>query len=156
MTRKIYRTAQGRMVDLGALQLQNEHVRAVGNMKVNARGDRVDSNNRAIESRNQQVGRQYRRQVTNTSDMPVSATAPAAEIPPAPEDFQNDFVKAAPVPRPAATPAPARANPAVATAADVTPGQGLAAAIARARQVQQEPLKTPRQVAQLTPGVRKI
>jgi len=32
----------------------------------------------------------------------------------------------------------------------------LAAAIARARQVKQEPLKTPREVAQQTPGVRKI
>lgn len=151
MTRKVYRTAQGRMVDLGALQLQNEHVRAVGNMKVNARGDRIDSNNRPIESRNQQVSRQYRRQVSNTSDMPVSATAQEAQIPAAPEDFQDDFVRKE-QPKPVAKPnAPQSATP-----ADVQPGQGLAAAIARARQVKQEPLKTPRQVAQQTPGVRKI
>ena len=57
MTRKIYRTAQGKMVDLGRLQLQNENVRAVGNMKVNSRGDRLDSTNRPIQTRNEQVDR---------------------------------------------------------------------------------------------------
>ncbi len=154
MTRKVYRTAQGRMVDLGALQLKNEHVRAVGNMKVNARGDRIDSNNRPIDTRNQQVSRQYRRQVSNTNNAPVSATAADVEIPAAPEDFQDDFVRQEPPPV-AKSSRPADA-PASATPADVPAGQGLAAAIARARQVKQEPLKTPRQVAQQTPGVRKI
>ena len=64
MTKKVYRTAQGRMVDLGALQLKNEHVRAVGNMKVNARGDVIDSANRVIDRKTNQTNRQYRRQTT--------------------------------------------------------------------------------------------
>jgi len=68
MTRKVYRTAQGKMVDLGSLQLRNETVRSVGNMKVNARGDLIDSNNRPINTRNQQVDRQYRRQTSNVSN----------------------------------------------------------------------------------------
>ena len=96
MTRKVYRTAQGKMVDLGALQLRNETVRSVGNMKVNARGDLIDSNNRAINSRNQQVDRQYRRQTSNVSNTPVQharTAAAAADIPTPPEDFQDDFVK---------------------------------------------------------------
>ena len=59
MTRKVYRTAQGKMVDLGALQLRNENVRAVGNMKVNARGDMVDDMNRVISSKTDQVNKQY-------------------------------------------------------------------------------------------------
>ena len=46
MTSKVYRTAQGKSVDLGTIMLQNEHVRAVGNMNVNARGDKLDQNNR--------------------------------------------------------------------------------------------------------------
>ncbi len=37
--RKMYRTMQGRMVDIEKLRGANENVRAVGNMKVNARGD---------------------------------------------------------------------------------------------------------------------
>ena len=64
MTKKVYRTAQGKIVDLGAIQLQNEDVRAVGNMNVNARGDLVDDMNRPISSKTQQVNRQYQKQTT--------------------------------------------------------------------------------------------
>jgi hypothetical protein len=66
MTRKIYRTAQGRTVDLGALQLKNENVRAVGNMSVNARGDLVDDKNHLITPKNHQVNQAYNNQTTNT------------------------------------------------------------------------------------------
>ena len=48
MTKKVYRTAQGRLVDLGALEVQNEHIRAVGNMNVNARGDKLDADGNVI------------------------------------------------------------------------------------------------------------
>ena len=48
MTKKIYRSARGKAVDIGALMLQNEHTRAVGNMKVNARCDRINANNEII------------------------------------------------------------------------------------------------------------
>ena len=99
MTRKIYRTAQGKIVDLGALQLQNEHVRAVGNMNVNARGDLLDSRNKPIDTRNRQVARNYKKQVTNVQDSNVysdkqkaenlSATV-EADIPVPPEDFDNN------------------------------------------------------------------
>lgn len=63
MTRDVYKTAQGKTLDMGALRLQNEQVRAVGNMKVNARGDIVDDQNSIISSKNQQVSRQYNRTV---------------------------------------------------------------------------------------------
>lgn len=164
MTRKIYRTAQGKMVDLGALQLRNENVRAVGNMGVNARGDLVDGFNRPIDTRNQQVAKQYKKQVTEQPAEPARAksasvgnksTPPAASpaqstkrskemnpdpvvIPPPPEDFEDDFIKDT----------TASTGPAPAT--------GLAAAIARARQIKQEPLKTPRQAAQDSDGVKKL
>lgn len=62
MTQKIYKTANGKTVDMGSLALKNEQVRAVGNMKVNARGDQVDDNNRIIASKPEQVQRQYQRQ----------------------------------------------------------------------------------------------
>jgi hypothetical protein len=64
MTQKTYRTAQGKTVDMGRLVLQNEKTRAVGNMKVNARGDAVDDMNRPISSKTQQVNRQYNNQTT--------------------------------------------------------------------------------------------
>jgi hypothetical protein len=141
MTQKTYRTAQGKIVDLGALQLKNENVRAVGNMNVNAKGDLIDGSNRPISSRNEQVGRQYKKQTNVNDDAVVSSkksaavTPVAAEpIPVPPEDFEDNFVKTD----------------------EVEPVNGLAAAIARARQVKQEPLKTPRQVAQAKAGVKKI
>lgn len=65
MTNKTYRTAQGKTVDLGALILQNETVRAVGNMNVNARGDRIDEHGNAIATRSEQVNRNINRTVTN-------------------------------------------------------------------------------------------
>jgi glycine cleavage system H lipoate-binding protein len=64
MTQKTYKTAQGKIVDMGRLVLQNEQVRAVGNMNVNARGDVVDDMNRPISSKTQQVNRQYQNQTT--------------------------------------------------------------------------------------------
>jgi hypothetical protein len=65
MTSKIYKTAQGKTVDMGRLALQNENVRAVGNMKVNARGDMVDDMNRVISTKTEQVQKQYNHQINN-------------------------------------------------------------------------------------------
>ena len=64
MTSKVYKSAQGKTVDMGRLQLQNESVRAVGNMKVNARGDMVDDMNRVISPKSEQVNKQYKTQTT--------------------------------------------------------------------------------------------
>lgn len=142
MTKKVYRTAQGKTVDLGSIILQNETVRAVGNMGVNARGDLVDSHNQSVKSRSQQVSKQYRRQVTNVSDEPVRssrrAQADAPVTQPSIEEPVIDEPVAAEAPEP------------------VAPSGGLAAAIAKARAIKQEPLKTPRQLKQEQSGVTKI
>jgi hypothetical protein len=64
MAGKIYKTALGKTVDMGKLSLQHEKVRAVGNMKVNARGDMIDDMNRVISSKTDQVNKQYNKQTT--------------------------------------------------------------------------------------------
>ena len=146
MTRKIYHTAQGKQIDLGALLLKNEHVRAVGNMNVNARGDLLDSQNKPIDTRNNQLAKQYKKQVTNVqADTVYSSKQTRAnqdaklDIPVPPEDFEDSIDKST-----------------INTAAtDPSPPVGLAGAIARARQVTQEPLATPRQVAQMN-NLRKL
>ena len=74
MTKKIYRTAQGKLVDLGALEIQNEHVRAVGNMNVNARGDKLDADGNVISTRSQQVNRSLDR-ATNTAPGPIPTSS---------------------------------------------------------------------------------
>ena len=64
MTDKIYKTAQGKKIDLGALILKNEKIRAVGNMGVNARGDVIDDANRVIDPKTRQVQRQVNKTVS--------------------------------------------------------------------------------------------
>jgi hypothetical protein len=65
MTQKVYKTAQGKTVDMGRLMVQNEKTRAVGNMKVNARGDMVDDMNNIVSTKPQQVNNQYNKQIQN-------------------------------------------------------------------------------------------
>lgn len=130
MTNKLYRTAQGKQLDMGALILKNEHVRAVGNMSVNARGDVIDSWDQPIDPKTQQSRRQHN-QTSKLSNAPVASAAPAAvptaaapgkvkkpkvkpEIPPTPEDFDDEFDK---------------------SITGDTAASGLAGAIARAREL---------------------
>jgi len=160
MTSKTYKTAQGKTIDLGQLKLQNEHVRAVGNMNVNARGDRLDSSNRVVDSKNQQIQRQHQRQVmsnvmdhdVHTSNVDVRRSRKAAEVTPeaAPVVAPEVVADTAPVVDPVAT-----ATPEVAPDTKPVAG-GLAAAIARSRTVVQEKEKTPRQLNQSKPGVTRI
>ena len=63
MTKDVYKSARGKAVDMGALRLKNEKERAVGNMKVNARGDVVNEHNQPVQSRPQQVHDEYQKQV---------------------------------------------------------------------------------------------
>ena len=64
---KQYRTAQGKMIDMGAPAAKNERTRAVGNMSVNARGDTVDDHGRIIVPVTQKVGEKYQKTVGNKS-----------------------------------------------------------------------------------------
>jgi UTP:GlnB (protein PII) uridylyltransferase len=96
MTKRVYKTAQGQLIDIGAIILQNETVRAVGNMNVNARGDLLDGNNRVIDQKNQQVSRQHKKlsqassgtvstQPLHTSTVAARQSRAAAQAPVAPE-----------------------------------------------------------------------
>jgi hypothetical protein len=156
MTSKVYRTAQGKTVDLGTIMLQNEHVRAVGNMNVNARGDKLDQNNRVIETKPRQIQRQNAR-TTNVSAEPVQTSATKAKKARR-EKAQAEAQHAAHAPTPVVEPTPVAvsAPPAqnIATPGKIPEG-GLAAAIARQREVKQELEKTRRQQQQ-GQGLRKI
>jgi hypothetical protein len=168
MTRKVYKSAMGKTVDMGSLLLQNERVRAVGNMNVNARGDRLDSSNTVVEPKNQQVQRRYNRQ-TNVSAGPAQTSTLSAQA-----EMQQPLVDPAdsfddlpmddltfepaiqPVVEPVAAPAPTEVQEQPTTTSNVhTQGGGLAGAIARSREVKQELEKTRRQQAQAQ-GVRRI
>ena len=193
-TRRTYRSSQGKSIDLGALLLQNETVRAVGNMGVNARGDRIDNKGTVVDSKVQQSKRQYNKQIGPQDSIPQASRAPVADvIPPAPvapdpyklqksnskeaEAFKEtrraekatakaakatkpkvvktpvvdeSFLDIEPIQEPVVevVPEPVAVAPA--------PAKGLADAIARAKTIKQEQLKTPRQLAQEKSGVKKI
>jgi len=62
-----HRSALGKTVDMGALIAKNEKTLAVGNMKVNARGDSVDSHGRIIKPVTEKVNEMYGKTVGNKS-----------------------------------------------------------------------------------------
>ena len=193
--KKVYRSSQGKSVDLGALLLQNETVRAVGNMGVNARGDRINIQNKVIDTKVKQSQRAYNKQIGPQDDLPQafapsdSNVAPTQPVAPDPYQLQernakeqNTFkeqrkadkqiarankakkarVKAT-VPTPATTPTPPPPVPEPTPEPVKEPeptvqkkATGLADAIARAKTIKQEALKTPRQQAQEKSGVKRI
>jgi hypothetical protein len=66
-----YRTAMGKSVDMAALTSKNEKTRAVGNMKVNARGDTIDAHGKVIRTATAKVNDSYNQTVGNRSAQPV-------------------------------------------------------------------------------------
>ena len=56
---KIYRSAQGKAVDIDMLRLRNEEEIAVGNMKVNARGDELGPGGTVVKTRNEVMDEYY-------------------------------------------------------------------------------------------------
>lgn len=63
----LYTSAQGKSVDMSALVKKNEHVRAVGNIPVNARGDTIDVHGRIIEPVTAKISKKYNKTVANPS-----------------------------------------------------------------------------------------
>ncbi len=57
---RIYKTATGRSLDMDKFRLQNEKEQAIGNMKVNARGDEVDNSNKIVRNRNEIMREHYK------------------------------------------------------------------------------------------------
>ena len=130
MTQKTYRTAQGKIVDLGAMMVQNENVRAVGNMKANARGDIIDNHGHVVATRGEQVNRNLNRQTNaNAGPIPTSNRNPTPE----PKLTEAEQLELARKQRQAKREAMERGE-AVELKGDA-PTQGLAAAMARAEKL---------------------
>ena len=56
---KAYRTMRGREVDFEKLSLRNETTPAVGNMRVNARGDELGAGGKIVRTREQILADYY-------------------------------------------------------------------------------------------------
>lgn len=78
---KVYRTAKGKVLNMSELAARNEKSRAVGNMKVNARGDTIDSTGKIIEPVTSKVANRNAKTVGNRSAQPVKKAPPARKRP---------------------------------------------------------------------------
>jgi hypothetical protein len=75
-----YRSAQGKVIDMNALIAKNEKVRAVGNMKVNARGDTIDSQGKVVVPVTQKVGAAYEATVGNRNAQAKKSKVPKTNL----------------------------------------------------------------------------
>ena len=65
----MHRSALGKNIDMSAMVSQNEKVRAVGNMNVNARGDVIDSHGRVVQENTHRVNSLYKKTVKPPSNI---------------------------------------------------------------------------------------
>lgn len=74
--RRMYKTMQGRMVDIEKLRGANESVQAVGNMKVNARGDVLGPNGTIVKAKQKVMREYYETPKGKAQEHPRIKTAP--------------------------------------------------------------------------------
>lgn len=78
MTKKLYKTMQGKEIDLEAIRIQNEMAVAVGNGKMNARGDRLGPGGK-IEKKVEEVAADYYENYPTPTPLPVESTTVVSE-----------------------------------------------------------------------------
>ena len=69
--KRMYRTMQGRMVDIEKLRTANESVQAVGNMNVNARGDVLGAGGQVVTPKETVIKQYYEQPKGMVSDTPT-------------------------------------------------------------------------------------
>jgi hypothetical protein len=117
--KRMYRTMQGRMVDIEKLRSANESVQAVGNMNVNARGDVLGSSGQVVTPKAEVIKKYYEQPKGKVSEGPAITKQKPAQQP-------QVEIKAV-EPKKVAT--PNVATPKVAPKRTVAPKKGIDAAL---------------------------
>ena len=81
--KKMYRSMQGKMIDIEKLRAANESVQAVGNMNVNARGDVIGPSGKIVTPKETIIKKYYEQPKGMVSDTPKAKPMPAPKGPPA-------------------------------------------------------------------------
>jgi len=115
-TKKMYRTMQGRMVDIEQLRSANESTLAVGNMNVNARGDVMGTGGQVVTPKAEVIKKYYEQPKGKVSEGPASTKQKPAPQPQAVEP------KKVPTPK---VPTPKVATPKAASKRTVAPKKGI-------------------------------
>ena len=110
--KRMYRTMQGRMVDIEKLRAANESVQAVGNMNVNARGDVIGPGGAVVTSKEKVIQRYYEQPKGKVDDAPMrNRSVPATKAEPVKTIQKMTPVAAKPAPKKAVAPQPKKVEP---------------------------------------------
>lgn len=106
MNKRVYRTAGGKAVDMDALRMANEKYIAVGNMRVNARGDELGPGGKIVKTR-EEIQAERKKEIDSQSKAQANPTVPqnsprkatadntpvqkAAQQAPVPIEFPDDI-----------------------------------------------------------------
>ena len=104
--KRMYRTMQGRMVDIEKLRAANESVQAVGNMKVNARGDVIGPGGTIVNTKENVIKKYYEQPKGMVSDTPRSKPMPAPKAEPVKTVQKMTPIAAKPAPKKVVAPQP--------------------------------------------------
>jgi outer membrane biosynthesis protein TonB len=105
--KRMYRTMQGRMVDIEKLRAANESVQAVGNMNVNAKGDVLGAGGQVVIPKEQIIKKYYEQPKGMVSDTPSRGKPmPAPKAEPVKTVQKMTPVAAKPAPKKTVAPQP--------------------------------------------------
>jgi len=82
MAKTQHRSLRGKVVDMDMLSKKNELTPAVGNVRVNARGDELGAGGKIIKTRNDITKEYYDSNVSESSGAARPASAPVADVVP--------------------------------------------------------------------------
>ena len=96
--RKVYRTMQGKQIDMDLLRQRNELTPAVGNAKVNARGDQLGIGGKIVRKKEDLLKDYYASNKGVVTEQPVKKNSQtsqptAEELAEWEEDDEGNFVK---------------------------------------------------------------
>lgn len=141
------RTAMGNMIDMDMLRIANEGTIAIGNMKVNARGDQLGTGGRVIKSRAQIMQDYHKINTPLASQDDILQSEPTADRP------KEIVQKASNVLQSAADDTPVAESES--TPNYTKPRGSFAGAVAQKAEVNQELLPSPAEV-KASKGIQRI
>ena len=110
--KRMYRTMQGRMVDIEKLRAANESVQAVGNMNVNARGDVLGAGGQVVTPKEQIIKKYYEQPKGMVSDTPSRGkSVPAPQVETKKTVQKMTPVPSKPAPKKVVAPQPKKVEP---------------------------------------------
>ena len=78
--RKVYKTMQGKTVDMDLLRQRNELTQAVGNAKVNARGDELGPGGKIIRKKEEVLRDYYNNSSSMADEVAIKRTAVKEDV----------------------------------------------------------------------------